>query len=202
MPWYTTPTLTTGQFVTAANWNAIVADLAALVGRRWVYIDGAAVRADLTNGCDYESDQTLTAGRPLLMGSGFSGTADQFAQFKVPLPKMWNAGTITFRVRWASPNAGAGDVVWQLQGSASADGEAIDQAYGTGVKVTDTFQGASKTHRSPESAAVTIGNTPTKEDLIYFRLGRLASSDAADTKVEKVYLEGVELFLTTDAVND
>lgn len=201
MSYPSVPILTTGELVEASDWNAIFADLASHLGTFQFLIDGAALRPDLTDGCDYELDQTLTAGRALLSGVGFSGTADQFAQFKIALPKAWNAGTLTFRVRYGGTAAGSGDVMFSLAASASSDGEAIDQAFGTAITVTDTFLGTSKTHATALSAAMTIGNTPIKQDQIYFRFGRLATN-GADTKVEKIWVEAVELFLVTDAVTD
>lgn len=195
-------TAVAGTVLTAAFWNAQVRDnINALISKFAFYVDGQAVRPDLTNGCDAAIDQTLTASQPLLMGAGFSGTADQFAQFKIPLPKAWNASTVTFRVRWTSVTAGAGNVVWSLQGAASSDGDAINQAYGTAVNVTDAFTSTNKEHVTAESAAVTIAGTPAKQDTLYFRVARLATN-VSDTKVEKCYLLGVEIFVTTDALND
>jgi hypothetical protein len=195
------PLVTTGELIEASDWNAINADLAAFLSKYGLYLDGGALRPDLTNGCDPAIDATLTAGHPLLVGCGFSGTVDQFAQFKVPLPKAWNAGTITFRVRWSAIDAGAGNVVWSLAGVACSDGDSIDVAFGTAQTITDAFQAVKLEHITAESAAITIAGTPAKQDTVYFRVGRLATN-GSDTKAEKVYLLGIEIFITVDAPSD
>jgi hypothetical protein len=202
MAWTTPRTYVSGEILTAAILNTHVRDNEnALLGPFWFYIDGQSIRPDLTSGCDAPTDQTTTASNPLIMGCGFSGTADNYAQFKIPFPKSWNAGTVTFRIRWTSPNAGSGDVQWRLEGIARSDGESIDAAFGGTIAVVDTFQGVKIHHVSPTSAALTIGSTPTKQDMVYFRLWRNATN-GSDTKTDKVYLEGVEVFLTMDTVND
>lgn len=195
------PLLTTGELVEASDWNNINADFAAFLSKYALFLDAGALRPDLTNGCDPAIDATLTAGRPLLVGCGFSGSADQFAQFKWAPPKAWNGGTITFRVRWTAIDAGAGSVVWSLQGVACSDGDSIDAAFGSAQTVTDAFQTVKLEHVTSESAAITIAGTPTKQDTIYFRIGRLATN-GSDTKAEKVYLLALEVFVTVDAPND
>lgn len=193
----------TGELITATIWNTdLITSLNAIGGTYQFTVDGASLMPDLTDGCDYPSTATVTAGRALLAGCGFSGTADQYAQFRIPMPKAWNAGTVTYRVRWATSNTNAGDVVFALQAVAASDGEAITTAFGTAVNVTDTYQGTGvKTHRTAESSAITIGNSPAKNDYIYFRFGRLATN-GSDTKTDKIWVEALELFLVTDAVND
>lgn len=165
-------------------------------------VDAVGFQPDLTNGCDYSTVATITAGRALLIGCGFSGTADQFAQFRIPMPKAWNAGNVSYRVRWATPNSAAGNVVYSLQALACSDGDAIDAAFGTAVNVSDTYQATGvKTHRTAESGVLTIAGSPAKSDFVYFRFGRLAT-DGGDTKADKVYVEAIELFITTDEAND
>lgn len=193
-----------GSVLTAAFWNAQVRDnVNAHLSTQWLYVDGAALRPDLTNGCNAPTDQTTTAGNPLISGPGFSGTADQFSQFKIALPKRWNASTVQFRVRWNAPsgNTAAGDVVFSLAAVAASDGDSIDASFGTAINVTDTFQAVKKTHKTALSSAVTIAGSPLKEDVIFFRFGRLATN-GSDTKTDAIYVEGVELFVTADALND
>jgi hypothetical protein len=193
----------TGELITATIWNTdLITSLNAIGGTYTFLIDGASLQPDLTNGCGYPTAATITTARALLAGCEFSGTADQYAQFRIPMPKAWNASTVSYRVRWATPNTGAGDVVWSLQAVAVSDGEAIDAAFGTAIFNTDTYQGTGvKTHRTAESTALTIAGSPSKSDFVYFRVGRLGS-DGNDTKSDSVYLEAIELYIVTDAVND
>lgn len=176
-------------------------NLSAQLGLQWFYVPGMAIAPELAAPCGAPSVSTLTSGQPQLAGPSFSGSVDQAAQFQIALPKRWNAGTFTYRVRWNTPaaNTAAGTVGFFMQAAAASDGDSADIAFGTGVAVVDTFLGAKKHHITPLSTAVTIAGTPAKEDNIYFRLVRTPSTD---TKTDAVTVEGVEIFITLDNVND
>lgn len=193
----------TGDLITATIFNTdLIASLNSLGGTYSFMVDGASLQPDNTDGCDYPTATTITAGRALLVGCGFSGTADQYAQFRIPMPKAWNAATVTYRPRWGSVNTNAGDVVWSLQGYAASDGEVIDGAFGTAVTLVDTYQATGvKTHTGATSSALTIANSPVKQDYVFFRIGRLATN-GSDTKTDKVILQAIDLFIVTDSVND
>lgn len=202
MAWTTPVSAVAGTVLTASWLNTYLKDnLLALIGLQWFYIPGGALRPDLTSGCDAASDSTTTAGNPLISGPSFSGTADKYAQFSIPFPKRWNASTVQFRVRWTSANATAGAVVFSLQARAATDDDSIDGSFGTAVNVTDTFLTAKDHHLTTLSAVITIGNSPAKEDMIYFRFARLATN-GSDTKTDAVVVEGVEVFMTPDTAND
>jgi hypothetical protein len=204
MSWTTPATAVAGTVLTASWLNTYLKDnMLAMLGQQWFYVDGTALRPDLTNGCGAPTDQTLTAGNPLLSGPSFSGTVDQFAQFKIALPKRWDAGTIQYRVRWSAPpaNTATGNVIFYLQGRANSDGDSIDGAFGTAVAVGDAFQSVKKHHVTGLSAPVTLAGSPVKGDCAYFVLQR-GATNGADTKGDAVVVEGVELFITIDTVND
>lgn len=204
MSWSSPVNAIAGSVLTASYLNTYVNDnMRALIGLQWFYVDGGALRPDLTNGCSAPSDTTTTAGNPLIMGASFSGSADQYAQFKIPFPKRWNASTVTFRVRWNTvpANTGAGSVVFNLAARAASDTDSIDGAYGTPQYITDTFSAVKKHMVSSLSAAITIGNTPAKEDCTYFRFGRIAT-DGNDTKTDAIVVEGIEVFMSPDTAND
>ncbi len=191
----------TGDLATAALHNTFLDNFTSLFGPLTLYVDGSSFHPDLTNGCDAPTDQTMTAGNPLMSGCGFSGTVDQFAQFKLPFPKSWNVGTVTYRVRWTSPNANAGNVVFSLAGRGSSDGDSLDAAFGTAQFCSDTFQAVKIEHMTGTSAAITIAGALVKQDMLLFRFGRLAT-DGADTKTDKIFVEGIELFFSLDTTND
>lgn len=182
--------------------SRISAQMTKFVGLQTLYIDGMSLSADLTNGCDAPATVAHNGAiNPMIMGCGFSGSADQYAQFKVAFPKRWNAGTFTYRMHWTSHAAGSGNVQWRIQAVAASDGDSLDAAFGGTVEVTDTFQSVDLHHISPLSVAVPIGGSPVKEDLISFRIWRNATN-VSDTKAEKCYLLGVEIFFTPNEVND
>lgn len=103
----------------------------------------------------------------------------EYAEFMWIPPANWNASTVTFAVGWTAA-AGTGDVIWTLQGRGYADGDAIDQAWGSGVDVTDTLTTADDVHISSTSSAVTIGGTLAAGNPVFFRVSRKAS-DGSDT---------------------
>ena len=87
-------------------------------------------------------------------------TTQQHAQFSIPFPKRWNRGPITARFRWshASTTTNFG-CVWGIQAVAVSDNEAINQAYGTAVEVTDTGGTANRLYVSSETSAMRIVST-------------------------------------------
>ncbi len=201
MAW-TSPKTWSAVVVTVSDLNTHIRDNAlALYGPFTIYIDGMSLVPDLTNPCDAPTTVTTTADHPMVMGCGFSGTADQYSQFKIVLPKAWNASSITFRPRWTATSAGAGDVMWRLQALGRSDGDTIDLAWTASVTSVDTFQSTKNEHIGPTSGGLTIDGSAVKEDTLYFRLWRNATN-GSDTKAEKAYLLGLEIFVTMDTVND
>src|SRR5262245_1178181 len=87
---WTSPKTWTAVVVTVADLNTHIRDnLNAFLGPQTIYVDGMALQPDLTTPCDAPTTVTTTAGRPMVMGCGFSGTADQYAHFKLAFPKQW-----------------------------------------------------------------------------------------------------------------
>lgn len=153
---------------------------------------GAGVLTNIATGANLPDVQTLN----------FHQSTQQHAQFAIPFPKRWNRGTITARFRWShaatTTNFGC---VWGIQAVAVGDGEAINQAYGTAVEVTDTGGTTNSLYVSAETSAFTVANTPADGDTVFFRVYRKAA-DAADTLAIVARLHGVDLFVTTSAEND
>jgi hypothetical protein len=76
----------------------------------------------------------------------------------------WNGGTFTYHVNFIQPGAGTGNVVFALKSRRFAGGDALDQALGSVVKVTDAAPGTAGDHQEgSESAAVTPAGTTGKE---------------------------------------
>jgi hypothetical protein len=99
-------------------------------------------------------------------------------------------------------SAGAGDVVWNLQGAAFSNDDALDgTAFGTAGSSTDTLLTASDQHTGPTSSAITIAGSPAAEDLVYFQISRNAAS-GSDTLTADAKLIGVRLYFTTNAKDD
>lgn len=131
----------------------------------------------------------------------FSGTTNQDVGYRFTLPKSWNAGTISFAVKFSQSATAAGAVVFALKVAAISDGESTTPTYGSAITVTKTAGTTGICYVSSESSAITIGNTPSKNDLIVLNLQRLAT-DAGDTVTATVQLIELLIFYTTDAATD
>ena len=132
----------------------------------------------------------------------FADAIDLYSHFNLALGNSWNLGTVTFQVWWSSVATDTDGVAWGLQAVAIGDSVTPDTAFGTPIVVTDNAQStADEVYVSAESAAVTIGNTPADDDIIYFRLFRDVD-DGADTMTEDARLIGIKLFFTEDTLVD
>lgn len=181
----------------------LAADVTALiVGKNSIWIPAAAMRPTVSNGCAALTDVETTSGRPDMTVLAFDKDADEHAQFQIKMPKLWNEGTVTFRAFWTCATAVTTGVAWGLQGVAVGDNSTIDVAYGTPVVVQDDCQSqAEECYVSAESSAITIAGTPTADKLCFFRVFRDVS-DANDDLNGDALLIGIELYYTTNALND
>jgi hypothetical protein len=173
----------------------------AQAGKQTIWVPANAMTPTTSNGCADITAVETTAGRPDMYVLDFDKDSDEHAQFTVAFPKQWNLGTITYQAFW-SGTANTGGVSWGLQGVACGDNDTIDVAYGTGVVVDDTEQGAlEEVNVSPVSGAVTIAGSPADDQLCYFRFYRDVS-DSNDNSSGDARLHGIKIFYTTDAAND
>lgn len=174
----------------------------ASAGRHAVPIMAAAITPSATGGCAALATIASAANQPDISTLNFDATTQEYAQFSVPMPKSWNEGTVTFKPIWshAATDTNFG-VVWSLQAIALSDDDAIAQAFGTAQTSTDTGGTTNDIYVGPESSAITIAGTPTAEDVVFFRVSRVAT-DGSDTLAIDARLHGVVLYMTTDAEND
>lgn len=153
----------------------------ATAGRMMIPIMAGSMQPSASGGSGVLTNIATSENMPDVQTLDFNQTTQQHAQFAIPLPKRWNRGTITARFRWShaatTTNFGT---VWAIQAVAVGDNEAINQAYGTAVEVTDTGGAADRLYVTSETAAFTVANTPADGDTVFFRVYRKAA-DAADT---------------------
>lgn len=110
----------------------------------------------------------------------FDKDSDEFAQWTLVMPSDWDAGTVTGTFYWttASGEGGAAETVqWALQGRAYANDDAIDQAWGTAVSVSDTWIADEDVHVSSATGAITLAGSPAANQLVQFRAYRDVSED-------------------------
>lgn len=170
-------------------------------GKTALWIPANAMTPRVTNGAAVGATE-LATNRIQLATLDFDAATIEYAQFAVAMPKSWNESTVSFIPHWshAATTVNFG-VVWGLRAMARSDGEALDNAMGTGVTVTDTGGTTSSLYIAPESGAVTIGSTPAAQDLVIFEVYRDATN-GSDTMAVDARLTGITLFITTDAATD
>lgn len=171
-------------------------------GKHSIPIMAGAMRPSVTGGCAPLNAIASAANQPDIITLDFDPSTAEYAQFAIPMPKKWNAGTITARFRWSHAlTASTFGVVWGIQALAVSDDDAIAQAYGTAQTVTDTGGTTNDLYLTAETSAITIAGSPAKQDTVFFRVYRDATS-GSDTLTIDARLHSVEVFITTDADTD
>lgn len=165
-------------------------------------IPAAQMRPSSSGGCAALATSAIGAGQPDIQTLDFDASAQEYAQFFLPMPKSWNGGTVTAQFLWSHGSTVTNfGVVWQLQGLACGDGDGIAASFGAGITVTDTGGATNTLYASPESSAITIGGSPVENDVVYFRLSRV-STDGADTLAVDAKLHGIRLFIQQTQYSD
>jgi hypothetical protein len=172
------------------------------VGRMAIWIPAREMSPSASGGCAALATIASAANQPDIQSLDFDTTTQEFAQFSLLMPKRWNLGTVTFVPVWShAATATNFGVVWQLQGVAVSNDDAIAAAYGTAVTSTDTGGTTNDLYMGPESAAITIAGTPAAQDMVFFRVGRVPAN-GSDTLAIDARLHGVMLYITTQSPND
>lgn len=171
------------------------------VGKATMNFPATAFIPRTTNGCAPGSAETAT-NKIQIRSCDYDTTTQEFAQVAFRPPKAWNASTITFQVEWSHAatvtNFG---VAFALACVVQSDDDTQEVALGTAVQVTDTGGTTDDMYITAESSAVTIAGTPAKGDWLVCDLKRVPA-DAGDTLAVDARIQGLDLYLTTDAAND
>lgn len=171
-------------------------------GRETMWIPAGFIKPSASGGCASATTIASAANQPDITSLDFDATTQEYAQFQVRMPKSWDEGTVTFQAIWshAATTTNFG-VVWDLQGVAISDDDAIAVAFGTAQTSTDTGGTTNDLYISPESSAITIAGTPAAEDWVAFRISRV-TGNGSDNMAIDARLHGVTLYFTTNAGND
>jgi hypothetical protein len=171
-------------------------------GRHMVPIMAGAMAPSTTGGCAALATIASAANQPDIVSLDFDPTTQEYAQFAIPMPESWDEGTITFMPIWshAATTTNFG-VVWELQAVAVSNDDTIAVAYGTSQASTDTGGTTNDLYIGPESAAITVGGTPSAGDVVFFRLTRV-TGNGSDTMAVDARLHGIRLYMTTAAATD
>lgn len=143
-----------------------------------IFIPAEAMNKTTTAGCSeltkteavtYDIDYWILA---------FDSATEESCFFTLRMPDNWDGGTVTFQFIWTNPNGLTTEtVVWGVKGRAYGDSDAIDQAYGTEVTVTDTWLAQNDIHLTDDSNAITLGGLPKAGQWAQFKISRKVASD-------------------------
>lgn len=163
-----------------------------------VVISAASLKGTTTAGAGDANKLPESAELPVNLVNydylAFDQTTSENAFFQYSVPKGWDEGTLTFRVKWtATGGTVAQGVVFGLKALARSDDDALDAAWGTEITVTDSLLAISDLHISPESAALTVGGTPIEGDTVFFNIAR-KTADVSDTLAADARL--IEIIVT------
>lgn len=171
------------------------------VGKETIWVPAGAMDARTTNGAASGTVESAT-NKIMQTSLDFDQSTAEYAQFKVRMPKSWNAGTVTAVFVWTANSTSTNSVIWGIQGVALGNDETIDTAFGTAQTVTDANTAtAYQVHHSSETSAMTIGSSPAAQDWVVFQVYRDAAA-GGDTLAVDAMLLGVTLYFTTSASTD
>lgn len=145
---------------------------------RTINLSAPAWKEATTNGCD--SVETVEAGTNDIdyQVLPFDNTSDETAFVNFQMPDSYDGGAVKFRFVWTTDSGGASETVtFELSGRAYADDDAIDQAVGTAVEVSDTWIADGDVHISTWSGDVTLAGTPAGGQLVHLEITRDVSED-------------------------
>jgi hypothetical protein len=182
--------------------DARLSSAATPFGKQAIYIPATAMFPRATNGPSVGNAVTVTNSVQLqTLDFDASFNPGEVAYFGWRMPASWNESTVTFQPVFSQLTTSAGGVVFELAAVAASDGDTFDAAYGTGQTSTKTAGTLNICYIGAESAAITVAGTPAAGDFVHFRVTRL-TQNASDTLAIDARLEGITLFITTDAGHD
>ncbi len=115
---------------------AAKANAADLLGKKGIWVDAAALRPKVTNGCaiaDYDSGSNDMS----LRGAYFDPTTQEYGIFKLAFGSIYNNSTVTFVPYWTNTGGAVGqNVVWSLAGPMSRSPPACSGDMYSGVPIT------------------------------------------------------------------
>lgn len=149
-------------------------------GNRYISLPVKALHPTTTAGCASLATIEMGTNKQTIEYLAFDKDTDENAEISFVMPPNWDGGVIYCTPYWAHPAAATFGVVWGFKGRSYADGDSLDQAFGTAVLVSDTGGTTSDIYIAPETAAITLAGTPAggqKIDLVVYRDANHATDD-------------------------
>ena len=137
MPYTTPSSKSTGDLISAADWNLnTITNVAYLKGRMdYGYLWLVNGKSANTSGAANGTIET-TSDKVNLSVMDFDASAIEYASWQILLPPDYDGGTVTFQVFYTNAASTDDDCIWTFQGVSFADGETLDLAFGAAVDVT------------------------------------------------------------------
>lgn len=156
-----------------------------LLGTRTIVLSAAGAIPSTTSGASGPTSQELTTNDVMITTFNFDKDVDEYIQWEAVMPDNWDGSTITAVFYWSHAATVTNfDVVWGLQARAYADGDALDQTWGTAQTVTDTGGTADDNYISSATSAITVGGSPAAGQKIIFRAFRDADNVSDNLDVD------------------
>ena len=124
---------------------------------------------------------------------GFDGSTNEFAHFQITMPYEWNQGNLSAKFYYMTNTATADTITWEIAGSSVGNNVNPNSAFGNLVSWTDTGLNDDEVMHittMPAASALVIGGTHSADNLVQFRISRLAASD---TYTSDAHLIGVAI---------
>jgi hypothetical protein len=119
----------------------------------------------------------------------FDKASDENAFANFQMPDSWDGGVVQFRYTWTSAGGSAAEtVVLELSGRSFANDDAIDQAAGTPIEVSDALIATGDIHTSSWSGDVTLTGA-TAGEWVHVELMRDVSEDNLDSDARLIALQ-------------
>ena len=148
---------------------------------RYISIPIKAFHPTTTAGCAALTSLEMSTNKQTIEYMAFDKDTDENAEISFPMPPNWDGGAIYCTPYWTHPATTTNfGVVWGFKGRAYANDDALDQAFGTAVLVSDTGGTTSDCYIGPETAAITLAGSPAggqKIDLVVYRDANHATDD-------------------------
>ncbi len=171
-------------------------------GKHSIPIMASGMSPKQTAGCAALDYFAGASGQPDVAYLAFDATTEEHAQFAIPMPKSWNAGTITFEPIWMHPATTTNfGVCWKVRALAVSNDDTVVASFGTAQSSVDTGGTTSDLYTGPESSVITAAGTPVKSDTLLIDIYR-DPTDGGDTMAVDAWLVGVRVFYTTDSETD
>ena len=165
------------------------------------FIPAAGLIARTTDGAEIGSVETVT-NLIMIETKDFDTATTEYVQVVVQMPNSWDAGTVTAQFNWShdatTTNFG---VAFGIQAVAFVNDDAADTAFGTAVVTVDTGGTTDDIYQSAISGAVTIANSPAKNDFVVFQIYRDVA-DGGDNMANDARLHGVTIHYNVDTTTD